>query len=215
MTKVQTITMAAIAALALAAAALLTTGAMTSAQTGDEATPTPTPTATGEPTDETPTPTPDASEESDEGTADEDAAGDDSTGEDAAGDDADASGDGEANEDATTTGCAGGHLLKAAAAEVLGIGEDELRESLRDGQTLAEIAEGQGMSREEFRSALLENVSADLQARLDTGEITQEKFDEVNGSLEEKVDSALDAEGGLGFRGFHGRPSEESEGSEA
>ena len=72
-------------------------------------------------------------------------------------------------------------------------------EGLRDGQSLAQIAEAQGMSVEDFRAALLTAVTEDLQAELDDGDITQEQFDELGSNLEETIDDIINAEGGLHF----------------
>ena len=95
----------------------------------------------------------------------------------------------------------GYHLnIVDAAAEVLGLSEDDLLNALRDGQTLAEIAEAQGMSADDFKSALVENITADLQAELDAGDIAQEQFDDITGDLDAKLDDIINAEGGLRFR---------------
>jgi hypothetical protein len=71
---------------------------------------------------------------------------------------------------------------------------------LRDGQSLAQIAEAQGMSVEDFRAALLEDVTAYLQEELDAGEITQAQFDEKLAELNENIDEIINAEGGVRFR---------------
>ena len=181
MTKAQNWMITALAVVALAAGVLLVTGAVSFAQTDE---PTPTPSA-GD--DGTPTPSPS-----------DDAEDDDSSGEDA-------------NENESEgRGCGGGkYLIKEAAAEVLGISEDDLFAGLRDGQSLAQIAEAQGMSVDDFRAALLENVTADLQARLDAGDITQEQFDEKVSELNANIDEIINTEGGLRFHGRGGESGEE------
>jgi hypothetical protein len=205
MTKVHTWTMTALAVVALAAGALLATGTLSFAQTG-EPTPSPSPTedAGG---DSSPTPAP----SDDDDTGGEDDANDPEDDTDPGGDDAEGSeGD---DDDRGGRGCGGGkYLIKEAAAEVLGISEDELVAGLRDGQSLAQIAEAQGMSVDEFRAALVENVTADLQARLDAGDITQEQFDEKVAELEANIDEIINAEGGVRFRGPGGGFSEEGAG---
>jgi len=201
MTKVHTWTMTALAVVALAAGALLATGTLSFAQTG-EPTPSPSPTedAGG---DSSPTPAP----SDDDDTGGEDDANDPEDDTDPGGDDAEGSeGD---DDDRGGRGCGGGkYLIKEAAAEVLGISEDELVAGLRDGQSLAQIAEAQGMSVDEFRAALVENVTADLQARLDAGEITQERFDDKVAELEANIDEIINAEGGVRFRGPGGSSEE-------
>jgi len=171
MTKIQSMTMVGLGTIALVIGVLLASGTISSAQTGE---PTATPSATAGATDDGSTPTPAPSDDS----ADDD-------------DDSDTDG---------MRGCGGGkHLVKEAAAEVLGLSEDEVRQALQDGQTLAEIAVAQGMSAEEFKAALVANVTADLQARLDAGEITQDEFDNITTDLNEKVDDIINSEGGFRF----------------
>jgi hypothetical protein len=182
MTKAQNWMMTALAVVALGAGVLLVSGAVSFAQT-DEPTPTPSPSEdTGN--EDTPTPSPSGEDASPE----EDATEGESKG----------------------RGCGGGKfLIKEAAAEVLGISEDELITGLRDGQSLAQIAEAQGMSVEDFRAALLENVTAYLQEELDAGEITQEQFDEKVAELNANIDEIITTEGGVRFHGRGGAPGEE------
>ncbi len=189
MTTAQNWMITALAVVALGAGVLLVSGAVSFAQTDE---PTPTPSATEDAGDgATPTPSDDAED-------------DDSSGEDASPEE-------DANEDESEgRGCGGGkYLIKEAAAEVLGISEDELVTALRDGQSLAQIAEAQGMSVDDFRAALLENVTADLQARLDAGDITQEQFDEKVSELNANIDEIINTEGGVRFHGRGGESGEE------
>jgi len=189
MTKAQNWMMTALAVVALAAGVLLVTGTVSFAQTDE------------------PTPTPSATEDAGNGatpTPSDDAEDDDSSGEDASPEE-------DANEDESEgRGCGGGkYLIKEAAAEVLGISEDDLIAGLRDGQSLAQIAEAQGMSVDDFRAALLENVTADLQAKLDAGDITQEQFDEKVSELNANIDEIINTEAGLRFHGRGGESGEE------
>jgi len=192
MTKVHTWTMTGLAVVALATGVLLASGAISFAQS-----PTPSPSATEDAGDDG-TPTPSTSDE-DTDTGTEDDANDTEDDADAGGDDAEGS---EGDDDGGRAGCGGGgkYLIKEAAAEVLGISEDDLIAGLQDGQSLAQIAEAQGMSVEDFRAALLENVTADLQAKLDAGDITQEQFDDKVAELNANIDEIINAEGGVGFR---------------
>ena len=99
-----------------------------------------------------------------------------------------------------TRDCGGGHyVVKEAAAEVLGISEDDLRSALRDGQSLAQIAEAHGMSVEDFKAALIDKVTADLQAKLDAGNITQAQFDARVADLKANIDDIVNRQGGLRF----------------
>ena len=97
--------------------------------------------------------------------------------------------------------CGGVRLgVKEAAGEVLGLSEDDLVDALRNGQTLAEIAEAQGMSADDLKSALAEKITADLQAELDEGDITQDQYDDAVADLDEKLDDIINST----HFGFHG-----------
>ena len=189
MTKLQSWMMTGLAIAALGVGVLLASGAISSAQEGSQ---TPTPSPSEESTDDGSTLTPSPSEDSDESDyADTEDEEDEDTG--------------------AQRECAGGggkHLVKEAAAEVLGLSEEEVRGALGDGQSLAGLAEAQGMSVEDFRAALLSNITTDLQAQLDAGEITQEEFDEITAELSENLDDIINSEGG--FR-FHYRSGEEED----
>ena len=199
MTKVHTWTMTGLATIALVAGLLLATGTISFAQS-----PTPTPSPTEDAGDDG-SPTPSPSDE-DTGEQGEDDSGDTEDDADPGGDDAEGS---EGDDDDGRRGCGGGkYLIKEAAAEVLGISEDDLIASLMDGQSLAQIAEAQGMSVDDFRSALLENVTADLQAALDAGDITQAEFDEKVAELNANIDAIINTEGGVRFRGRGGSDEE-------
>jgi hypothetical protein len=197
MTKAQNWMITALAVVALGAGVLLVSGAVSFAQTDE---PSPTPSPTEDAADPSPSP------------SDEDTGGEEDDANDPE-DDADPGGDdeeGSEGDDDDRRGCGGGkYLIEEAAAEVLGISEDELIAGLRDGQSLAQIAEAQGMSVDDFRAALLERVTAELQARLDAGGITQEQFDEKVSELDANIDEIINAEGGLRFHGRGGESGEE------
>jgi len=89
-----------------------------------------------------------------------------------------------------------------AAAEVLGMPKDELMEQLSDGNSLAEVAEAQKMSVEDFKAALLDQVKAQLDELVAEGDLTQEQADEIFQNVNENIDSIVNAERGLG--GFGG-----------
>jgi hypothetical protein len=191
MTKLQTLTMTGIGTLALVIGVLLAGGAMSSAQEGTQ---TPTPAPTAAPTDDssaTPAPSDQFTEdESDSGDTEEDSGTEDSE-----------------DTDSGRGGCAGGgkHLIKEAAGEVLGMTEDELRTALREGQTLSELAQAQGMSVEQFTAAVEANVTATLQEQLNAGEITQEEYNQAIANLQEKLDGIISGtDGGARFFGPRG-----------
>ena len=90
-----------------------------------------------------------------------------------------------------------------AAAEVLDMPQDDLMEQLKDGNSLAELAEAQGMSLEDFKAALLDQVQAQLDELVADGDLTQERADEIFQHTEANVDNIVSGEGcGRGFGGM-------------
>jgi hypothetical protein len=85
----------------------------------------------------------------------------------------------------------GGHygirLGLDAAAEQLGLSGDELRDQLRDGSTLAEIADEQGVDVDALVSALVAAAEEDLAAAVEDGRLEQERADEIAADLEERI----------------------------
>ncbi len=94
-----------------------------------------------------------------------------------------------------------GHVV-AAAAEVLDIPRDELVEGLKDGNSLAEIAEAEGMNVEDFKAGLLAQMQTQLDDRVADGTITQGQADRLSEGLEERIDNIVNAQPGEG--GFGG-----------
>ncbi|MFP5334153.1 MAG: hypothetical protein ACLGIV_02470 [Actinomycetes bacterium] len=95
------------------------------------------------------------------------------------------------------------------AAETLGVTTDELRDALRDGQTLAEVAEAQGVEVDALVDALVAAAQERLDEAVSDGRITQERADEIAGTLEERiaqhVEQGVPTRGdGLGRGGHHG-----------
>ncbi len=109
--------------------------------------------------------------------------------------------------------------VKDAAAEVLGMTRKELKDELKDGNSLAEVAEAQGMSVEDFEAALLDRVQAQLGELVADGDLTQEQADDIFQRIEENIDSILSGEGRQhrrpgGFGGLGQRMPEGVESSE-
>lgn len=86
------------------------------------------------------------------------------------------------------------HLMEAAA-EVLGMPQDELMEQLRDGNSLAEVAEAKDMSVEDFKAALLDEIQARLGELVAEGDLTQEQADDIFQCIERNIDSMVNAAG--------------------
>jgi len=90
--------------------------------------------------------------------------------------------------------CHGARLV-TGAAEVLGKEPAEVAEAVKSGESLAEQAEAQGMSVEEFTAALLEAIKRTLQAKVDEGSITQAQADRILAGIEEHIDRIVNLEG--------------------
>lgn len=91
------------------------------------------------------------------------------------------------------------------AADVLGIDESDLREQLHDGQSLADVAESQGMDLEQFKSDLLAAVKSKLDEKVADGDLTQERADEIYARVSENIDEIVEkTHDGPPF--FRGRP---------
>ena len=121
-----------------------------------------------------------------------------------------------------------GHHVIDAALQLLDMEKDELRQQFSEGNSLAEIAEAQGMNAEEFEVELAGVIQAEIEERVASGDITEEQADRVLAGLEEHVDRVVNRDpddgpphrgggfGGLrqgpgGFGGpWHGPIGEES-----
>ena len=88
------------------------------------------------------------------------------------------------------------------AAEYLGITEEALKTSLRDGSTLAEIAEEKGKSVDGLKDALVAAAKADLEEAVEDGRLTEAQKAEILADLPDRIDDLVDGE--LGPRGGHG-----------
>lgn len=89
-----------------------------------------------------------------------------------------------------------------AAADYLGITEEALRTSLREGSTLAEIAEEKDKSVDGLKDALVAAAKADLEQAVEDGRLTAAQQAEIVADLPDRIDDLVDGE--LGLRGGHG-----------
>ncbi len=96
-----------------------------------------------------------------------------------------------------------------AIADVLGMETDAVREALRGGSTLADIAAEQGVSVDAVVDVIVDAKTERIQGAVDDGRITQEQADERLADLDERVTTRVN-EGrpergeGDGFRGPRG-----------
>jgi lipoate-protein ligase A len=101
--------------------------------------------------------------------------------------------------------CLGARLVVVSAAEVLGKEPAEVAEAVKSGESLAEQAEAQGVSVDDFTAALLDAVKAKLDEKVAEGKITQEQADRALAAIEEHIDRVVQF-GGAGEGGPCDRP---------
>ena len=78
--------------------------------------------------------------------------------------------------------------------ELLGIEATDLFEALRDGSTLGEVAEANGVSTDELRSTMLEGLEAHLAEAVTDERITQDQADEMLSNAGEHIDDIINGE---------------------
>ena len=105
--------------------------------------------------------------------------------------------------------------------EVLGLSADELRAALRDDQTIADLAEQQGVSVDEVIDALVADVEEKLDAAVENGRLTEEeaadKLAEAEERIADRVNDGGEFDGPRGPhdpRGAHG-PADEGDAGDA
>ncbi len=106
------------------------------------------------------------------------------------------------------------HDVIGAAAEALGMEPGEVITALRDGDTLEQIAEAQGVDYGTLSQAIVDAVKADLDALVAADKMTQERadtmLDKVAQALEDGTWPPMGGPGGErrgpGFDGPEGRP---------
>ena len=91
-----------------------------------------------------------------------------------------------------------------AAAEYLGVTDEELREALQSGKSLAEIAEEKGKSVDGLKDTLLAEAQTRLNEAVADEKLTREQADRILERLREGIDDLVNASGENRFR-FHFR----------
>lgn len=73
------------------------------------------------------------------------------------------------------------------AAETIGIPARELRQDVKGGQSISEVAEAHGVSTQTVVDAVVNDLSAKLDKAVTDGKITQERADKVKERLPERI----------------------------
>jgi hypothetical protein len=90
-----------------------------------------------------------------------------------------------------------------SAAEYLGLTEDELRTQLRDGKSLAEIAEAESKSVDGLKQAIFAGVKSSLDEAVANERLTQEQADAIHERLQSSIDDIVNGTlRGPGVRGM-------------
>src|SRR3990172_8825950 len=87
---------------------------------------------------------------------------------------------------------AAGHVL-GTAAEVLDMPKEDLAQQLKDGKSLAQVAEAKGMSVADFKSALLDKEKANLDTLVSEDKLTQTQADKIYEKFQENIDTIVNA----------------------
>jgi len=85
-------------------------------------------------------------------------------------------------------------------AEVLGISEDDLREAMRDGNSIADVAEEQDVDVDTVIAALVKAATEKLDAAVAEGDLDADRAAELKENLEERITNLVNGEmprGGL------------------
>jgi len=90
------------------------------------------------------------------------------------------------------------------AAEALGITEQELRDALRDGSSIAELAEQRGVDLQTVIDALVAEATARIDEQVAEGDLDAERAAELKEQLEQRITDLVEREG-LARPGGHGR----------
>jgi hypothetical protein len=98
----------------------------------------------------------------------------------------------------------GGRIDMAAAAEALGISEEELRTQTSAGRTLADIAEAEGVEEADLVDALVAAAKTRLAEAVTAGRLTQAEADARAADLEARITDSLDELCGPGGRSGRG-----------
>lgn len=97
----------------------------------------------------------------------------------------------------------GRHGVEAATA-ALGVTPQELRTALREGKSLADVAESKGVAKDTLVAAMVEEAKAHLAEKVTAGRLTQAEADTRLAELTTKITEQVDRKGGPGRPGRGG-----------
>jgi len=94
-----------------------------------------------------------------------------------------------------------GHLMKAEVAEFIGITPEELRDAVVGGQSVAQVAEANGVSAADLAAYLLDELTTRVNEAVADGKIDQARADEILANAPAKIDEKINRVGPLEGRG--------------
>jgi polyhydroxyalkanoate synthesis regulator phasin len=91
-------------------------------------------------------------------------------------------------------------------AGVIDIDTDALSEALRDGQTIAEVADDNGSSATAVINALVAEMNTKLDQAVEDGKLTTEQAENIRADAPDRIEAMVNGEfeGRMGHRGHHG-----------
>lgn len=97
--------------------------------------------------------------------------------------------------------CAGAALIReagvgSAVSDLLGMDRRELRSALRGGQSLAEIAQSKGITREQLTGAINDAIGARLDELVTNGKLTADRKAQIQQDVSSRIDEAVDYHAG-------------------
>ena len=98
-----------------------------------------------------------------------------------------------------------GRFAPGKVAEFLGVEPQVVLDGLQNDQSLAQIAEANGKTRDELKTFLLDEVKEYTAQMVEHGRITQERADEILANAPARIDELIDREG-LPEHPFKGGP---------
>jgi ribosomal protein S20 len=96
-----------------------------------------------------------------------------------------------------------------AAAEALGISVEDLREQVRDGKTLAQVAEDRNVDKQKVIDAMVADAEEHLDQAVQDGKLTADEANERKANLEERITTLVNE--GPQHRGREGGPPPDRE----
>jgi ribosomal protein S20 len=79
-----------------------------------------------------------------------------------------------------------------AAAKALGVSTDELRQQLRDGKTIAQVAEDRNVDKEKVIDAMVEDAEQHLDQAVQDGKLTADQANERKANLKDRITALVD-----------------------